>query len=74
MPLGTTNLEVEFQLCWLFSSSWDAPECTASWPSLKQPGPGEANRGPPAGPISTTKYISTPQYVVSGERVGSPGS
>ena len=51
MPLGTTNLEVEFQLCWLFSSSWDAPECTA-WPSLKQPGPGEANRGPPQWALS----------------------
>ena len=61
MPLGTTNLEVEFQLCWLFSSSWDAPECTASWPSLKQPGPGEANRCPPSGPY---QYCAVHQYSV----------
>ena len=61
MPLGITNLEVEFQLCWLFSSSWDAPKCTASWPSLKQPGPGEANRGPPGGPY---QYCAVHQYSV----------
>ena len=46
MPLGTNNLEVQFQLCWLVSWRRDAPRCRASWPFLKEPGPGEVNRCP----------------------------
>ena len=67
---GHKKSEVEFQL---FRCAVLELGCTQvqSWP-----GPGEANRGPLVGPISTMQYNSTPQYAVSGHggRVGSPGS
>ena len=70
VPMGTNIVKVEFQLGWLFSLSRDAPECRASWPSSKQPGPGEVNRGPPGGPF---QYCAVHQCSVV-RRVWGPGA
>ena len=70
LPEALNILEVEFQLGWLFSLSLDAPGCRASWPSSKQPGPGEVNRGPHGGPF---QYCAVHRCSVV-RRVWGPGA
>ena len=56
----------------VLSLSRGAPKCRAGWPQVA--GPRRSESWSPVGPISTTQYASTPQYVVSGGRPPSPCS